>query len=119
MFKCEFLTKQEVPPFRILAGSLSEPDCEEKKVEKVEEEVRSRDCDCHPSLRIRLIVRSWILNLGSHRSKCLQDCSNLRLSWFHNAAHLQLDPKVDGWEGSKGQGQPERISLTPMMHKLG
>ena len=94
----------------------------------MEEEVRSRDCDCHPSLRIRLIVRSWILildlkswilNLGSHGSKCLQDCSNLRLSWFHNAAHLQLDPKVDGWEGSKGQGQPERISLTPMMHKLG
>jgi len=55
------------------------------------------------------------LKPGSHGSKCLQDCSNLRLSWFHNAAHLQLDPKVDGWEGSKGQGQPERISLAHMM----
>ena len=85
----------------------------------MEEEVRSRDCDRHPSLRIRLIFKFWVLNLGSNGSKCLQDGSNLRLSWFHNAAHLQLDPKVDGWEGSKGQGQPERILLTPMMHNQG
>ena len=94
------------------------PDLEEK-VEKVEEEVRSRDCDRHTSLRTRLIVRSWMLNLGSNGSKCLQDCSNLRLSWFHNAAYFQLVTKVDGWKGSKGQGQPERISSTPMMHNQG
>ena len=66
-----FLTKQIIPSFRILAGSLRESDSEEEKVEKVEEEVRSRDCDRHTSLRIRLIIRSWILNLGSNGSKCL------------------------------------------------
>ena len=46
-----FLTKQNIPSFRILAGSLRESDSEEEKVEKVEEEVRSGDCNGHSHLR--------------------------------------------------------------------
>ena len=46
------LTEQEVPPFRILASGLSKSDCEEEKVEEVEEEVRSGDCKGNSSLRI-------------------------------------------------------------------
>ena len=47
-----FLTEQEVPPFRILASGLSKSDCEEEKVEEVEEEVRSGDCNGNSRLRI-------------------------------------------------------------------
>ena len=59
-----FLTKQIIPSFRILAGSLSESDSEEEKVEKVEEEVRSGDCNGHSHLRRASDCQGMVLVRG-------------------------------------------------------
>ena len=59
-----FLTKQIIPSFRFLAGSLSESDGEEEKVEKVEEEVRSGDCNGHSHLRRASDCQGMVVERG-------------------------------------------------------